>query len=169
MKKLLFAICLCLTGANVALASGISVSPAKLEWLLSQNKKIADKTITIANPTADVLLIEVYADEFSNIITAHPQTFTLEAGALKSVQVQINKLNWDNSQSAILSTNLSVTARPLAESQVNIGAGVKIPITIQLDSKKKYSIPPLYGLFLLTGILALFLLSQKNTKKTLAP
>ena len=113
-------------------ASGISVSPSKLEI----NNQNTQKIITVANPSADVMLFEVTADDFAESVNILPQSFTLESGARKEITVTIipNKLK---NQNSILATNISVLAKPLAENRLAIATGVKIPLTISLERQQK--------------------------------
>jgi hypothetical protein len=48
------------------------------------------QTLSITNPSQDVLLFEVYADEFKDLIEITPKSFTLESGAQKKVKVGLS-------------------------------------------------------------------------------
>ncbi len=124
MKLILFGLGLLLF-PSLALASGIKVSPEKLQF--ETGGKTQRKEIVVANPTADVQLFEVYADDFSKAITANPASFTLEAGNRKTVTITVDPSKLG---SGITTTNLSVVGKPLTDSRVQINTGVKIPITI---------------------------------------
>jgi len=140
-----------------ALASGLSVSPARLDFSLIDDNQ-AQKTITVANPTADVMVFEAYPDEFADIISAYPESFTLEAGGRKEVWINIDASKIK--ESVNLSTNLSVISKPLAENKVNVGAGAKIPVTISTNPpiKQQNLNTQYYGLVILGGLIILLLL-----------
>ena len=121
-----------LTIPIICFASGIQVSPARLDFSLADGKPSA-QTITIVNPTADVQVFEVYTDDFQDAIKAMPASFTLESGARKTVSLTVDApaLHQDNAK---LSTSLSVVGKPLADNKFSVGTGVKIPLTISLTS-----------------------------------
>src|SRR3989338_6472285 len=124
---IIIAVSLLLPGT--ALAAGLSVSPARLDFELSDGRKLS-KNIIVINPTADVMIFEVYPDEFANIISVNPESFTLEAGSRKEVMITVNIKNIGESQN--ISTNISVVGKTLAESKINVATGAKIPITINI-------------------------------------
>ena len=148
-------------------ATGLSVSPARLDFVLTNNHQ-AQKTITVINPTADVMVFEVYADEFAEIIGANPESFTLESGARKEVNIIINAKNFNESQS--ISTNISVVGKALAESKVNVATGAKIPITISIYpgvARPNFFIQ--YGIIILAALVIILLLIRQihiKNKKT---
>lgn len=111
----------------IAQAAGIQVAPARLDFKVQTGKAVS-QNLTIVNPTADVQLFEVYADDFPELIKAVPTSFTLEAGAKKIVSISIDAGKQKANQS--LSTTLSVVGKPLADKQLSMGTGVKIPLTI---------------------------------------
>jgi P pilus assembly chaperone PapD len=111
----------------MAQAAGIQVAPARLDFQI-KSEKAAALNLTIVNPTADVQLFEVYTDDFPELIKANPASFTLEAGAKKIVSISIDAGKQKANQS--LSTTLSVVGKPLADKQLSVSTGVKIPLTI---------------------------------------
>ncbi|MBI2607966.1 MAG: hypothetical protein HYW51_04030 [Candidatus Doudnabacteria bacterium] len=110
-------------------AAGIDISPAKID-LETHKDQTAEQVITVANPTADVQVFEVYADDFKNLFTFTPASFTLEAGERKTVTLSFDGKSTD---SALLSTNISVLATPLADARFNANTGVKIPTTVRIS------------------------------------
>ena len=120
------------------LAAGLLVSPSKLDFSLTPQSKL-EQTLTIVNPTADVQVFEVYADDFTDVIKATPSSFTLESGAIKKVNILIDAKSLNVDQHLV--TNLSVVGKPLAESKFSVGAGAKIPIFITVASSAKPKIP----------------------------
>ena len=140
MKKIIILI-LFLTPL-ITLASGMSVFPDKLTLDSAE-----PKTLTISNPSKDVLLFEVYADEFEDLIELLPQSFTLEAGAQKKVRMSLDPSSTAKKLPAyeanktrkkeggeVLSTNISITASPLNQADANVAIGTKIPLTIHLKT-----------------------------------
>jgi hypothetical protein len=107
-----------------ALASGIEVKPAKLE-LSAGPGQTATAKITVGNPTADVQIFEVYADDFADSIKLNPQSFTLEAGDSKTVEVSAR-----GAGPGIFKTEISVVGKPLSDARLVAGTGVKIPLTV---------------------------------------
>ena len=107
-----------------ALAAGIQVSPEKLDFPLSET--VSTQEVVVANPTADVQVYEVTADDFAKAIEFTPASFTLEAGTRKKVLVKVDqsKLN------GAVATNISILGKPLAESKLQINTGVKIPVNV---------------------------------------
>ena len=118
-----------------AQAAGIQVSPARLDFIVPGNSQVS-QNLTVVNPTADVQLFEVYPDDFTENVKAVPQSFTLEAGAKKTVAITVNPQTGSlQNQGQILSTNLSVVGKPLADNQkFSVGTGVKIPLNITLTA-----------------------------------
>ncbi|MBI2463196.1 MAG: hypothetical protein HYV65_03110 [Candidatus Spechtbacteria bacterium] len=130
MKKLLIIILVSIPFAYAS-AGGITVSPSKLTFDIERGK-IEKANIVVTNPTADVQVFEVYPDNFSDVISINPKSFTLEAGMNKSVQISVSQLLSRNTPQ-VMTTNLSVIARPLTEIQFQANTGVKIPITISVQ------------------------------------
>jgi|GEM_PF-1417249 hypothetical protein len=117
-----------------ALAAGIQVSPARLDFTVFGNRQ-ASQTLTVVNPTDNVQLFEVYPDDFTEQIKTMPTSFTLEAGAKKTVTITVLPQQGNTQNSGqILSTNLSIVGKPLDSSQpFSVGTGVKIPLNVILS------------------------------------
>ena len=117
-----------LTFINNTFASGIQVSPIRLDFSVASGG-VTSQSLTVVTPTPDVQLFEVYPDNFAEQIKANPESFTLEAGAKKTVTVSVSGNTRALGQ--ILSTTLSVVGKPLSGSQdFSVGTGVKIPLNI---------------------------------------
>jgi len=129
--KYLLTLILFLIPASV-LAAGIQVSPEKLQFAISDSKTQSQE-ITVANPTADVQLFQIYPDDFDRAIKSNPASFTLEAGASKRVQITVDPSQLPNGTA---STTLSILSKPLAAAGVSINTGIKIPITITTGGKR---------------------------------
>lgn len=112
----------------LAQASGIKVSPSRIDIITEINKPMSGELIVV-NPTADVQIFEIYPDEFPEIIKANPASFTLEAGAKKTVAVTAYPAAAEN-VSRVLRTDLSVVGKPLIKTRLQTNTGVKIPITV---------------------------------------
>ncbi len=118
----------------LTLGAGIQVSPSRLEILI-RSKEIVTQTITVVNPTADVQIFEVYADDYENFIESNPKSFTLESGTKKNIIISFNP-DISKQSSEQITTTLSVTGKPLSESKFSVGTGVKIPINITVDNSQ---------------------------------
>jgi len=147
MKKLYLLIPLLIFPAT-ALAAGIQASPEKLEFEISGAKAIS-KDITVSNPARDVQLFEVYADDFDRAIKANPASFTLEAGGKRKVSITVDP---NYLSGGVFSTNLSVLGKPLAQSKVQVNAGVKIPVSVTITDSGHWNIIRfvLFGLIIVT-------------------
>lgn len=162
---------LCLLASPVG-AAGIEVSPAQIEF--SFPEKMTEKTvqITVANPTADVQVFEVYADDFTQSFTIQPASFTLESGARKTLAITLKKSQLPSQANLGLAGTISIVGQPLAEGRVNVGTGIKLPFTVTLVGER--SLPPtpwpnwLWALLGGAGISVLWvvgLLSKKHLTK----
>ncbi len=134
-KTLTFAIIIYSTLAHTALAAGIQVSPAKMDISVQSAAK-ASATITIANPTTDVQLFTIAADDFGEAITANPSSITLQAGDRHEIMIAIDGQKLPKNSGALYATNLSVISRPLADNRVKVGTGVKIPLIVRVTDAK---------------------------------
>lgn len=121
-------------------ASGIAVSPAKLEIFAALGKS-ATSQMWVKNPGTEVQIFEVYADEFAEFLDVNPNSFTLEPQEQRSVAVRLNEKFWNHSRarSQILQTELSVLSLPLKDlpGGFTANAGVKIPVTLEVRDAKK--------------------------------
>ena len=161
MKKLLFIITLLLIPSTVV-AAGLEVTPAKLE-LRASPKESATKSITISNPTADVLLFDVFPDDFADIISVSPKSFTLESGAKQTVKVLIAPPR----SNRIITTNLSILAKPLSDSKFQTNAGVKIPISVTVAASRTVSVYfwiIVAAAAIITAETALYIISKRRKK-----
>ncbi len=118
---------------TIAIAAGIQVSPAKLDFAAAIGKSVT-QNITVVNPTADVQVFEVYSDDFADAIKPMPASFTLESGGKKTVSITVDALKINSEKTGKLGTNLSVVAKPLADNKFSVGTGVKIPLTITINT-----------------------------------
>ncbi len=126
-------ICFTVPVSSVA-ASGLGVSPAELD-LEGEKAELSD-TLTISNPTAGVLLVEVYPDSFDRKVQVEPSSFILASGEEQITEVTVN-----SSDDELITTNISVVSQPLAEGERTLGAatGVKIPLRAQITDQESRS------------------------------
>lgn len=107
-----------------AYASGLSVTPSKVEHTLSAGEETVI-TLTIANPTQDVSLVEVYADDFERNISPEVSSFTLEAHEDRLVDVTVLF-----NDAGTYSTYISVVTKALGDRSFNARSGIKIPVDV---------------------------------------
>lgn len=139
-------------------AVGIQVSPSKLD--VQQTHNSGEAELVVANPTADVLLFEIYPDDFEKEIKANPSSFTLEAGGRKTVKV-ITRFEKENT----FVTNISVVSHALAENKLQTNTGVKIPVTVTASNEPTKNNTLLVIAGLLGAALVAKLLYEHRTKK----
>ncbi|MEK7496887.1 MAG: hypothetical protein AAB657_03210 [Patescibacteria group bacterium] len=106
------------------LAAGIEVTPSKLKVELGASG--GQYQFQIKNPSRQVQVFEVYPDDFTDIISVSPESFTLEAGASRSIVLDIKP----KGEARALQTNLSVVAKNLVGQNFPAQAGLKIPLNI---------------------------------------
>lgn len=119
-------------------ALGLSVTPAEMSISQTQNDTTA--TMTVKNVSNDVALFEVYPDEFDQSISVSPASFTLQSGEVRTVTVHVH---FD--QSGIYTTNISVTARPLAETALAAAGGIKMPLTVSVNGTSLGTLASVFG------------------------
>ena len=145
-------------------AAGMQIYPSRLDFELKSGQQDA-KTLTVTNPTADIQLFEISAEGFSQLIRTEPASFTLEPGEKKNVQVSVKS----PLSGQTIAAEVSLTGRPLKESSLLVGAGVKIPVVItsqktEETSKNKPAILTLLTLIFI-GLLYYSNKSDKLAKK----
>jgi len=156
MKSILFILGILLP--TVVFGAGLQVKPEKLDFQLTKTSP-AKQELLVVNPTADSQLFEIYPDDYREIFAIQPRSFVLESGAQKKVILTVSP---DKLEEGILSANLSVTAVSLIESknkEVNVGAGLKIPFTVQLSSSVEKPVWQFYGLLTLGFLVVVGLVS----------
>lgn len=154
LKILTLPFCILIFEFSICTAAGIEISPARFDLSLNREEKLTSQ-INVANPTPDVQIFEIYADDFAEQFVFNPQSFTLESGARKTVEMIISPPAFRLTDSRIFSTTISVLARPLAESRFTANTGVKIPITMVFESSIQQATPLLYQIVGLVITLAL--------------
>lgn len=154
-------------------AAGLQVSPSKLN-LIATSSKITQAKIRVMNPNPDVQLFEIFADNFPDGFVILPQSFTLEAGEGRVVEIQIDAKKLKKySPDAVFSGQISVISKPLKNEGMDIGAGVKIPFEIVLKTDGLGNATAWFLQFLLLGFAAavggfaiIFFLKRKKRKNT---
>lgn len=109
-------------------AAGISVTPSRIDEHVEAHTQ-KDASITIYNPTNEVLIVEVYPDEFSEMIKIAPESLTLESHEESKVVIQI-----DAQQPGRFATSISVVAKPLADRSLQTAAGIKVPLSVSVEA-----------------------------------
>ncbi len=127
------AICV-LFGAPLSMqAAGIQVSPSKLIFSLAPNVQETSLEITIANPTTDVQIYEIYADNYAENFYIEPESFTLESGTTKIAKLTLRRKGFEPTASLSLAGNISIIGQPLADSRINMSTGIKLPFTVEIS------------------------------------
>ncbi|MFH1894327.1 MAG: hypothetical protein ABH813_00255 [Patescibacteria group bacterium] len=113
--------------ADFVQAAAIKVFPSEVK-IKTESGVLAKGEITVENPTEDITLYEVYADDFSDWILPKPESFFLKAREKQRVVLEIK-----NKDKGVFLTYLSVVAKPLSERKFKIDSGVKIPLEIRIS------------------------------------
>jgi len=157
IKSLIFLFFLTLLLPGIIKAAGLQVTPSELNFNLPNNE-LVDQEIVVVNPTADVQIFEVYADDFSKIITARPASFTLESGGRKTVVIEVRS-ELVESEPGLYQTDLSIIAKPLLDSRFPANTGIKVPVTIAVHSgEERSSVSLPLWVFYVTGVAIALLL-----------
>lgn len=115
--------------ASTVQAAGVSVVPGEITLRVDTRSERTTR-LMVGNPSKDVMLFEVYADEFERAIEATPKSFTLESGREQEVVLAISL-----PEEGLFKTNISVVGRPLASSAFAATSGVKVPLTITVENQ----------------------------------
>ncbi len=110
-------------------AIGVKVIPSEIKVEIKVGQ-IVEEGITIENPDQDVVLYEIYSDNFSDWLELKPSSFILEGGEIKDIKLQIK-----GQEVGIFLTTISVVAKPLASTGFKINSGIKIPLEIIVSQK----------------------------------
>ncbi len=167
IKKTLIAIVIYLMPfmAPTALASGIGVSPSKLDL---QAPAQTTGQLTVANPTADAQTFQIYAPDFPSAITVEPNDFALGPGGRKTVSIRVDakrlSAEIQNRAGAPFVTSLDVLARPLDKKNLAVAAGVKIPLTVILPPPSDQNLTghSIAAVFFFAGLFLLCLIVLKR-------
>lgn len=160
--KIIPALVLLMFIPQAVLASGIQVSPAKLDFQITPGQP-QPRQLVVANPTADVQTFQIYAQDYPSAITAEPNDFALEAGGRKEVAIYVDGKNLP----VKVNSQLAIVARPLANSKnLSVATGVKVPLTITNEKQTKAPIKTNPIIILALLLLAISLaLSLRHLKK----
>lgn len=120
-------------------AIGISIRPAEVKMKTTSNKPAIGR-IVVKNLSSAALLFDVYSDEFEKSIKTMPSSFILEGGGEREVLARA-----DMDGEGLFIAALSITARPLSSREIEAAAGVKVPISIEVERKK--NLAALLGVF----------------------
>lgn len=134
-------------------AVGISASPSRLLLSIERGEEITAQLI-ISNPSTNVSVFEVYPDEFESVIIIAPSSFILEGGDQKKVRVRIQP-----KKIGVFVTNISILAKPLAESAFSASAGIKIPVRLEVIGQRDFFAAALALLPIEVSFLGIFILA----------
>lgn len=132
-KILILVLTLVLTIPLTAYTIGVEVKPSKLNLETKLGKAIS-RQITIINPTPQTQNFEVYTDNYKQIIEIKPSVFTLEPSQKRMVVVSVRPIQRLLQDEKNIQTNISVVAVPEGNSDLKTGAGVKIPVMLNVVS-----------------------------------
>ena len=154
---------ICLTLPRLSLASGLLVSPSKLDFDISKLKQ-KEKTITVANTTEDVQIIDIYFDEHEEWFEIKPKIFSLTPGEWKKISISpVLGKPWFYSKQTKL--YLLIIAKPLKESSIKVSSGIKLPVTVTSNSAinpGKLLFPTLLVMLILLIIAASLIAQRKH-------
>lgn len=120
--KVALIVCICTPLSLHAI--GASVQPSKVEVSGFEGERIVEH-VTVSNPSGHVALFDVSIDEWTEFVSVKPQSFTLQAGENRLVELAA-----DLPSSGTYTTYVSIVARPLSDSVFQAGTGLKVPITL---------------------------------------
>jgi len=164
-----------LSVAGFVFAIGLKVKPNELNMQGTMGS-VVRREIVVENPDNNVALFEVYPDNFSDWILVKPASFTLESGKSQKVILEVKA-----KETGVFFTDISVVAKPLADSRLAVNSGVKIPCHITISERagaftaflagfwnKKIAPIIILGLILLVVFFLFFVFwRRKNQKMTL--
>lgn len=127
-------------------AAGVEVSPSKLDVTVA--KRAVTSRLLVKNPTSDVQMFEVSFDADISNVKINPTSFTLEAGSQQEVHIMVAP-----GVSKSISSNVSVVARPLKAVGVDVGGGVRVPVSITYTDGGIWYHNLWYWIFLAAGLL----------------
>ncbi len=110
-------------------ALGLQVKPSEFNLSGSKGEKILTH-LSVANPSSEVSVFEVYPDSFEFQIKTSPSSFILESGESREVAVILTF-----NEIGQFKTNLSIISRPLSKISLSAAGGLKIPITLNIQEK----------------------------------
>ena len=118
-----------LIAAN-AEAVGLSVSPPELK-ASGTFFSPAPAKFTVRNSSDEVAIFEVYPDDFEDSIKISPKSFILEAGGKREVEASA-----DFKKLGKYKTDISIVAKPVANSAFKAAGGLKIPLIVEINEGK---------------------------------
>jgi len=133
MKKFLiytsFIFLFALLPISAVQAVGLSVAPSELRIKAFAGDASAVK-LTVKNSSDKVSLFDVYPDDFESAIKIMPSSFIIEGSESREVSIQVNL-----KEGGMYRTDISVVAKPLSDNSFRAGAGVKIPLYMEVNKK----------------------------------
>ena len=140
-------------------AIGIGVNPAKLE-LEIENGDTIYQNITVSNPDNIELVFHIYTDdEFNEWITIADPNFSLGPYQEKEVGIYFTPLT--EKAGTFNTTIFAVALNP--DSNINLGSGVKIPVTVYLKkSMNSYYTNPITIVLILIASILIFVYMRRR-------
>jgi len=126
---LFFVFCFLFPCSSVS-AIGVGANPSFLDLELELNQ-LKETEILVYNIAGGPGIFQVFPDEFGQWIKIEPDSFKLEAGENKVVRVKIFAERPGQKK-----TNLSILAVSLDRASFNVGAGIKIPLNLNVKRSK---------------------------------
>jgi len=149
----------------LSFGAGLQISPSHLSITVSAGQEMMQKLV-VANPTADVQIFEITADNYPDNIIPLPKSFTLESGARKTVIIKILSQGLLSQTNQKVVTDLSVVAKPLTADELTVGTGAKIPVEITVIQEQYKDNNKTIAMFLtITLAFVLLLAFLKNKHK----
>lgn len=149
-------------------AIGISASPATLT-MYGDTKEIITIELLVSNPSHDVAVIDIYADNLDEIISISPTSILLSSGDQKKIGITAR-----SKDTGLFKTTISVVATPVSSYAFKASSGIKVPIEISVTDKNSNvatvlaSLPGavqslgLIALFGIIGLLSLLFIKRKH-------
>jgi hypothetical protein len=140
--------------STITMAAGLAVTPSSID-LTGPVGQVLETTVTVSNLSADVAVFEVYPDSLDRQIIINPTSFILEAGEAKDITVTVLA-----DEPVVFTDTISVVSKPLSDSQLGFGTGIKVPISITTTDVKGVALAAAVGEFgwLRAGLLGILVI-----------
>lgn len=115
-------------------AVGLEVAPPNLQAAISVGED-GNVSFSVKNPSGEVSIFRVYPDELEEAIKVTPESFVLESGESRNVDLKLSF-----AQMGRFKTTISVVARSLSSEAFSAGSGLKIPLVIEVNDKVNSSL-----------------------------
>lgn len=130
-----------------ALALGISVTPSEIN-LTTRVYQPTYKTVVVKNPSSETAVFDFFIDDFEDMIRVRPKNMIVDAGEEKRIAIEILP-----SREGTFTTDISIVARSLSSQSFKPGAGLKVPITLTVNSQTQSRISWMWLVIIADGVL----------------